>query len=72
MHLEGKWETTETIKAELARQTHYFEFNEQEVVGAVRLEWYGSDFSEPGPDYNVWKLLDAEGNVIASRRMEGY
>lgn len=43
----------------------------EELVGAVKLEVWGSDVGEPGPDYCLFKVFDDHG-VIAEQKAEGY
>jgi hypothetical protein len=47
-------------------------FTEGEAVRGETLEVHGSDFSEPGDDYCEFRLLDAAGAVIGTRRVGGY
>ena len=47
-------------------------FTPAEVESAALMEIYGSDYSEPGPDYCVFVLVDSSGRKIAERRIAGY
>jgi len=42
------------------------------VEVAERMEVWGSGFNDPGPDFCEFRLFDAEGRKIASRRVDGY
>jgi hypothetical protein len=39
---------------------------------ADHMEWWGSSFDDPGDDYNEYKLVGANGQVIATKRVAGY
>ena len=47
-------------------------FSEEELEGATALEVYGTSFSDPGPDYCEFKLLDAKGNVLLTKVVGGF
>jgi hypothetical protein len=47
-------------------------FPSSEIDRAVRMEVWGTKFDNPGPDYCEFRLFDAEGRKIASRRVDGY
>ena len=47
-------------------------FTEADLEGAVRMEVWGTKFDNPGPDYCEFRLFDADGAQIASRRVDGY
>jgi hypothetical protein len=47
-------------------------FSEEELEGAEVLEVHGSSFSDPGPDYCEFRLLDAKGEVLKTRQVGGY
>ncbi len=36
------------------------------------LETWGTSFSDPGPDYCEFKLLDANGEVLKTKRVGGF
>jgi hypothetical protein len=39
---------------------------------AEALECHGTSFSDPGPDYCEFRLLDADGEVLKVKRVGGY
>jgi hypothetical protein len=44
-----------------------------EVAAATAtLEVHGSGFNDPGGDYCEFRALDSQGNLIATKRLEGY
>ena len=47
-------------------------FSEKELEGAEVLEVHGSSFTDPGPDYCEFKLLDGDGEVLKIKRVGGY
>lgn len=47
-------------------------FSEEESARGARLDVWGTSLNDPGSDYCVFALWDAEGKQIASRRVEGY
>ena len=47
-------------------------FSEEQVEQAAALELWGSGFKDPGPDCNEFRLIDADGDVIAKKRLNGY
>ena len=47
-------------------------FQAAKLEKADHMEVWGSGFSDPGADYCEFRLFDAEGQKIASRRVEGY
>lgn len=48
------------------------EFAAEELKEAHQLVWVASSFSDPGPDYNIFRLEDKDGDIIAIKRMEGF
>lgn len=38
----------------------------------VKLEVWGSSFSDPGPDFCEFKAFDVAGAVVGHRRVNGY
>ena len=48
------------------------EFPEEDVSKASCMESWGSKFKNPGPDFTLWTLFDAEGNLVSQKRLEGY
>lgn len=46
-------------------------FDEREAEEADRMEVWCSRFDDPGPDYNVFRLVK-DDMVIAERRVVGY
>jgi len=47
-------------------------FTDTQIEGAETMETWASGFSDPGPDYCEFRLFDADGKRIATRRVEGY
>ena len=47
-------------------------FTKEQTAKAVRLDWWGSSFTDPGDDYNLFRLHDETGKVVAEKRVEGY
>lgn len=44
-----------------------------EILGkAAAMEWWGSSFEDPGPDYNEFRLLDSKGNLLRKKVTQGY
>jgi hypothetical protein len=45
-------------------------------VGALKnvetLEVWGSEFKDPGPDFTEFRVFDAKGLALGTRRVEGY
>ncbi len=47
-------------------------FSPEVVAKTETLEVHGSEFSDPGPDYCEFCAFDALGNLIGSKRVDGY
>ena len=47
-------------------------FSPEVVAKTKTLEVHGSEFSDPGPDYCEFRAFDAQGNLIGSKRVDGY
>jgi hypothetical protein len=47
-------------------------FTSEEAMKASTLEVHGSSFSDPGEDFTEFRLLDAAGTVIGTRRVGGF
>ena len=48
------------------------QFGPEKIAQAVKMEVWGSSFSDPGPDWCRFDLLDAEGTRIATHTSPGY
>lgn len=48
------------------------EFSPEIVARIETLEVHGSELKDPGPDYCEFRAIDAEGNVIGTKRIDGY
>ncbi len=46
-------------------------FSLEQADRASYMEWWGSDFKE-ATEYNTWKLLDSNHNVIVEKTFPGY
>ena len=51
-------------------ETHFEGKAPQQKVSSIVVT--GSSFSDPGDDWCEYTLVDEEGNVLASRRIQGY
>ena len=47
-------------------------FTANEAEGAVKMEVWSSSFSDPGEDFNEWRLFDKDGKQIQTRRRSGF
>ena len=47
-------------------------FNAEIVVKTEVLEVNGSEFSAPGIDYCEFRAFDARGNLVGTKRVDGY
>jgi hypothetical protein len=73
MHLMKKVTEREALVREATSRPPFGPgFSEDELEGAEVLEVHGSSFSDPGPDYCEFKLLDAEGNVLLTKVVGGF
>jgi len=52
--------------------TQYAKFSRLLIEKAERIEWWGTSFSDPGADFNEFKLFDGNDKLIATRIVEGY
>jgi len=43
-----------------------------EVVHAERMEIWGTSASDPGSDYVEFRLVDKDGEVIRTKKVDGY
>lgn len=48
------------------------QFSPDQMSRAVKLNVWGSTFSDPGPDYCEFVLLDGDGEEIDTKRSGGY
>lgn len=69
-HIEAAHVGQEAIRK--ACKEYRIEFAEEELNEAHQLVWIASSFSDPGPDYNIFRLEDRDGDTVAFRRIEGY
>ena len=47
-------------------------FSEDELARAASCQVIHSSFNDPGADWNRYDLYDQEGNLFASRTVEGF
>jgi len=47
-------------------------FSEDQIKESATMEVWATGFSDPGPDYCEFRLFDADGKRIATRRVDGY
>jgi hypothetical protein len=47
-------------------------FTDDQVTGAETMEVHCSNVSDPGPDRMEFRLLDKDGNVLATKSLAGY
>jgi hypothetical protein len=47
-------------------------FNAEIVATTETLEVHGSEISDPGPDYCEFRAFNAGGNIIGTKRVNGY
>jgi len=47
-------------------------FSEKIVSKLETLEVHGSEVNDPGPDYCEFRAIDAAGNIIGTKRVNGY
>lgn len=59
------------VQSFLARQ-HFVPFKEEQLVTAQKLEIWATSFTDPGPDYCVFKLYDSNRQLIAENTVNGY
>ena len=50
---------------------YHVPFTQQQIDGAVSMEIHSSSFTDPGPDFNEYRLTDSTGKVHTHRK-EGY
>ena len=60
------------VRSFLDRQIRGPHFNEEQINAAQRLEVWASSFSDLGPDYTQWKLINEKRQIIAEQRVDGY
>jgi hypothetical protein len=48
------------------------EFSQEQIQPAVKMEVWGTSFTDPGPDFCLFHLFDANGVTIATKKVEGY
>lgn len=47
-------------------------FTDEEIARSVKMEVWCSSFSDPGPDWTVFKLIAADGRIVGTKLVEGY
>ena len=47
-------------------------FSAEIVTKTETLEVHGSEINDPGPDYCEFRAIDASGNIIGTKRVNGY
>ena len=47
-------------------------FSVEDMDKAVKMETWGSSCKDVGTDYVQYRLFDADGKIIAKKRVEGY
>jgi len=47
-------------------------FNEEEIPNIHSIDVLGTSCNDPGPDYCDFVVKDTQGNVIATKRIQGY
>lgn len=47
-------------------------FNAEIVAKTETLEVHGSELKDPGPDYCEFRAINAGGNIIGTKRVNGY
>jgi len=47
-------------------------FSAEIVAQTEMLEVHGSEFSAPGVDYCEFRAFDTRGNLVATKRVQGY
>ncbi len=72
MKLEVKFEGGRARKQAAAVPPFGPAFDPEIIAKTETLEIHGSDFKDPGADYCEFRAFDAEGTLIATKRMEGY
>jgi hypothetical protein len=72
MNLEVKFDGGRARKQAAAPPPFGPAFAPEIVARTERLEVHGSSFKDPGADFCEFRAFDAEGTLIATKRMEGY
>lgn len=47
-------------------------FIQEQILGAVKMEVWGTTFLDKGEDYCEFRLFNIVGQQIAKKRLEGY
>ncbi len=72
-YLYDTFEGNETIRKELkGMYSMKPKFAEEDLEKAEKMEFHASKFTDPGGDFMEIRLFDSEGNVITTKRTEGY
>ena len=72
MNLFAKF-TSEAARKEAAGKPPFGAGFSAEVVAKTEtLEVHGSEISDPGPDYCEFRAFDASGNLVGTKRVNGY
>ena len=72
MKLESRFEGERARKQAAASPPFGPGFGPQVVAQTEVLEVHASEFKDPGPDYCEFRALDAKGNLVGSKRINGY
>jgi len=60
------------IREYLKREPNKLNFNEVVLQQAEKLELVHSSFSDPGNDWNSWRIYDQTAEKIAEITLDGY
>lgn len=72
MNLVAKF-TGEAARKEAAGKPPFGAGLNAEIVAKTEtLEVHGSEISDPGPDYCEFRAFNAGGNIIGTKRVNGY
>jgi len=70
---QGETKTGEAAKKFAAEQYPFGPgFSDGVVEKTHTVEVWHSSFEDSGPDYSLFKALDADGNLVAEKKMGGY
>lgn len=72
MKLEVKFQGGRARKQAAAPPPFGPEFNPEIVARTERLEVHASEFKDAGADFCEFRAFDAEGTLIATKKINGY
>jgi hypothetical protein len=72
MNLDVKFEGGRARKQASATPPFGPAFSAEIVAKTETLEVHGTEISDPGPDYCEFRAFNAEGNLIGTKRVNGY